>query len=634
MPAANSNGRLIKGALVLYFLFAAYVFLKLRNSASSGYEISLYAGTPWETWVLLGIGELSGIWIIAWHALHRKQGNGWVYGFLLIAFSNLIVVSLWVLRGYFNWAGNDPNAHYGMVTDYIATGHVKDTNTYPTYHVAMVQAQLLTGLSVSLLIKIYPAFLTMVSMVLVLLLAKLVIKEKAAALLAVAASAPLLYGLYHLQTYPRGLGQVLLPGMIWLYLFARSEGKAELSAAMLLCVGGFILVHPMVNVFLLLFLGAIDLSRLMSNMLTAHLNGAGPGGVLQVASEWTKLPLAPFLIGTVGFFLWFSWGSGFSDIVGQLAMSLRGERESGWFLKAMSEMQIHGWNKIEFFVKLYWPDWLMWALSGIGMLLVIKRFLKRDSSVQPLFVLLPWVFLSNVVWIPFFRYVGGSALIETSTLSAVAAVFTGWLLWYLFGQSVRSLALKAAAVTGIIAIVAAGGVLSLYRSPYVFQASGQMLKSDTAVDRWLLDRRLPYVPYVGIGVAYTVGFLEIGETALDYDRPDLHNIFTWSGILSYNEVQIPPHFGYEAHQTFGEQFIVDKYVILTRRFDIARNEPTLRYRGRMVGPAIGRWDFDDGDMVRWEQDVTVDRVYDNGESRAYLTHGQLWQVPSRTSAER
>lgn len=617
--------RTIKIGLAIYLLFAAYVFLKLWASAPGGYEISLYANTPWETWLLVGVGVLGGIWIMVRHALCHKEGNGWAYGFALAVFANLVIVTLGVLRGYFGWFGNDPNAHYGMVMDYLATGHIKDTNIYPIYHIGMMQAITLTGLSIAAITKLYPAFLTVASMVLVLALARLVLKDRAAALLAIAAGVPMLYGLYHIQVYPRGLGQVLLPGMIWLYLLARENKTPMLSLSLIVCIGGFTFVHPMVTVFFLLFLATYEFSVALARIWSERARATK--AILPSGSKlWTGIRATPLSFGVVGFFVWFFFVRGLADgLVIQVALSLTGQRKSEWLDKAMSQMGVTGWRLPEFFFKLYGADWWMWGLSGLGMLLIIRRFWRGDNSVQPLAVLVPWLLLTNIIWIPFFRWVGGSALIETNTMSALAAVFAGWLLWHLFGRSDRASNAKVVVVTGVIAIGALLGILALYRSPYLYQATPQLLKSDLVANRWIIERKLPFVQYTGLGAPYTVAFLNIGEGALDYDRPDLNVSVEWTGILRYNREQIPSHFGYEEHQIFGEQFVLDKYVILTERFDITRNNPTLRNEGRVVGPAVGRWDFDDADLSKWEQDKSVDRIYDNGDSRIYLARGTMWQ---------
>jgi hypothetical protein len=493
---------------------------------------------------------------------------------------------------------------------------------------ALAQTQLLTGLDTIQVFKLFPPFMTMVVIINVLVLARLALRgDPGAALLAIAGAGVLLYGIYHVEVYPRGLGQIMLPAVLWLYFLSRSQPGPWVAAALLLCIGGFVFVHPIVTLMVVLFLGIAEIARPAYDW---YYSKEGMGAPQETTmSPWRAVSLAPFLITGVASYMWFSSVSGgrdFNSIVRQIAMAIAGERPSDWLPKALSTLEgVTGWERVEFFAKLYAPNFIMWGIMGVGILLLLRHLWKGKSTPRYLVVLVPWVIAANLIWIPFFAFVGGSAVIETNAASAVAAVFAGWTIYHLSGRFRRALLLQVAAVVPTVGFRWLTGALSLYRSPYLFQANPQMVRTDVAVIRWVLDNRLPYVPYTGIGTPYSAAFLVLGKTAMDFERPDLMTPTNWTGILWYNEDILPSHFGYQEHQTYGEQWAQDRYVILTERFDIARNDPTLANRGRVLGPSVGRWDFTDGDLLRWEEDHTVDRIYDNGGSRAYLAHGQLWR---------
>jgi hypothetical protein len=396
---------------------------------------------------------------------------------------------------------------------------------------------------------------------------------------------------------------------------------------MLLCIAGFVFVHPILMLMLVMFLAMADLALAAYDWYYIR---KGEGATKRVsASPWRNVSLATFFVGCVVSYTWFSsvaGGHDFTTIVKQIGMAVAGRQPSDWLWKASKVLEgVSGWERIEFFAKLYAPNLILWSFVGLGILLLLWQLWKGRSTPRYLAALVPWVLASNLIWIPFFAFVGGSAVVETNAASAVTAAFVGWTIYCLVGGFTRALLLRVAVVVAFISIVAMSGFLALYRSPYLFQANPQLVRTDVATIQWVLNNKLPYVLYTGIGIPYSTAFFVLGRTAMDYERPDLAVPTNWTGILWYNVEILPPHFGYYEHDTYGEQWAQDKYVILTERFDMARNDPTLSNRGRVVGPAVGRWDFNDRDLMLWEEDPTVSRIYDNGGSRVYLTHGGIWR---------
>jgi len=133
------------------------------------------------------------------------------------------------------------------------------------------------------------------------------------------------------------------------------------------------------------------------------------------------------------------------------------------------------------------------------------------------------------------------------------------------------------------------GVMSSYRSPWIYQQSWQVTHMDMAGTTWFgantVEGRFGYEP-MGFGGRY-------------------------------KNPNFPRHFGYGENPSAGDSLYQDTYVVLTSRFIEATRDPALQYYMN-VPWYLGRQGFDPPDFVRFGNDPSVDQIYTNREFSVFL----------------
>jgi hypothetical protein len=133
------------------------------------------------------------------------------------------------------------------------------------------------------------------------------------------------------------------------------------------------------------------------------------------------------------------------------------------------------------------------------------------------------------------------------------------------------------------------GIMSSYRSPWIYQQSWQVTYMDMAGSGWFDEKsiggRFGYEP-MGFGGRY-------------------------------KDPNFPRHFGYTSFQFAGDSLFQDIYVVLTKRFIEATEDPAMQYYMN-VPWYLGRPGFDRPDIIRFENDPSVDQIYTNSEFNVFL----------------
>lgn len=138
----------MRTSLSNYLLSAGYCALVIaiatahRNPAT-GYEPSLYAGTPTSTWAFLGIALTIAIaTALSLRGLHQ------VFGIALGALAITTVVSLPTIRGYYFLGKGDGLTHLGWVRDFLNGGMAPHDLFYPGLHSIASMLTLVAGFEV------------------------------------------------------------------------------------------------------------------------------------------------------------------------------------------------------------------------------------------------------------------------------------------------------------------------------------------------------------------------------------------------------------------------------------------------------------------------------------------------------
>ena len=610
---SQTKYRILKFMSSIYFFLLLPTILTLLNSPAKGFEMSIYESTPLFSWVIIFGGILLGIIIIINEAFEEKPGNFWIIGLFMILCSNLLLTSVWNLRGYFSWASNDFNAHYGMTIDLITKNHVGEYNFYPLLHLLIAQIKFVCGFSLNKIMNYLPSFLVLFYTFFMVGLARTLIKNNKKFLFVIAALAPLMFGFYSVTTYPRGLGQILLAFALIFFVRTISTNLIQDKILLLILVVTAMFTHPLAIIAFFVLFVAAEISKYFKIKFDNPKN---------VILKLRKIISVNYIFFTfIGFSAWIMQFFVFDFNVVLLYRVLIGaQKEPVWLSRALSMMELDLYHRILFFLKLYGTVFIYGSICGVFFIFLFWDILKKKRMSQTLSSLMVWIILADILGVIFMLTLSGGALVETSKVALLSPLFVG-LAFHRFVSNKNKIFIKKSIIISIIFVTVMVGGFAVYRSPYLYQVNPQMTYSDFTGTAWVIDNRIASQGYSGVGVPYSIPFLLIGEEAVDITRSDLQVILTRIALYPYTTQDVPADFNYDEYETFGEQFAYDRPLILTKRLKMVLVDPILQEQRGAMGPNFGRWDFDISSFNLLYEDPTVQHIYSNGELEIFYVEG-------------
>ncbi len=600
----------LKLVFAIYFLLMALVFYLLRNSAPSGYEVSLYESTPPLTWVLLVGGIVLGLGIIVHQALTRSKGNLWLAGFFLLILSNFMVVALPALRGYFAWWMGDPMAHFGIIKDVVSLGDIGQTNTYPVTHVFVAQVISITGISEITVVRYFPAFVSVLYMLYIYLLGTVILEERGQRLMVAAASATMLFGIFQGTVYPHALAHIHLVLIIYLYFKSSRSPALGYSVPFLF----LLVVHPLVHshsaLILALFLMSMELIKEVHRRISRKTTGA------------PSLPLgqarpSPAILSAVVLFVWFSSFVVFGRQLRTIFNVLMGiATESPYVQKAQEFVQLDIRSLIEYALKSFGPQMVYFGLSMIAAVIILIWVSRGKMRLGVTSYLIVWCFVGELAavflfWTHQTGYITRALMMDNWIF--LTPVFVGFILYEAAVRLPWRRIFQIAVPVIIITLTSLTSDYGFHRSPWVFQINNQITYAEAQGTEWLLSHQAKGKRFAGLGFHDSLPYMILGfQDAIK--EPDVWT--SMDRIVTYYETDIPAHFGYP--DVFGEELADEQYVIITERFRAALTEPKLQ-ESRVVVPQLTRfpWEFDMADMERLKEDPTVNELYSAGAMSVY-----------------
>lgn len=568
---------------IISFLLIILTLIVITKSPATGYEISIYSSVP-LVWVFL-IGSTAGGISIIVHQAFSKDGrnNWWLIGFFILIISNFIILTLHAFRGYFQYAGADSMHHFEVIKELVANGHIASGNYYPIIHIFCSEIAVIYSIPSEIVAKYLPPFLSILFMMLFMyLLAKSSILEKGQVLLASAASCILFFNSFHLLLYPHTLSVLLFVPIIYLYLRTLEKPSWQFSFLFIILLIFLPYTHPSGSVAMIFLLVAMELARVM------HDKRYDPKGSL------SKIAVNPILISVITFFMWMSSFAVFGAKSSSLWASIFEPYKNPYFVNFTEAIARLEWIEIaEYNLKMYGDTIIYIILASIAGVIIIKRILKKEKGTKYLFLL----FMFFVVCIPIeytlFIGVGSETagrMLNLLYMMTVAPVLVGFVLYELFKNKKRALAITAVVI--ILTLTASVSVFSVYHSPWTFSPSWHITNMDVEGSDWFFAHSNSTIQYETMGVD--------------------------PGVLRGKVGLVPEHFNYSYHETLGESLARDSYVVITKRCKLANAYPMVQ-KARLNMPS--GWGFDSSDFNKLEKDISVAKVYSNGEFDTFLVRG-------------
>jgi len=599
--------RYIKIIASLGLALAAVSLVVIRSSPATGFEVSIYSGTPPIVWAFLVLNIIFGIGIVV-HQVSRKdheRHNQWVLGLSLILLSYIIILSLHILRGYALWCPWDPLTHLGKIQDIIATGHIEPQNVYPITHIYLAGLSQLWNVNPIVLYKWIPVLFALLYVVFMYFFARSVLPNKGQVILATVASLTLVQGSY-LNLTPNHLSTLALP--LTLFILAKSfTSRVQWSVLLVLIIILFPPFHP-VSSFIFLVV-----------MLTIPL----PGKILAISAKKTpdavndsfglKLPVALLL------FVWLiTWFSSFYIWESTIRNTYTLLTEGGLNRLSLMTQQIeyaegYGYSVLEYFLKTYGGIVVYIILTLVAFPVLWKRMLTNTAlrKLGSLYGPLAVVALAAAGFF-FVRITAFGPTRMVAYIVLISTIFVGFVLYEILEKVRHShrtgylYKLTPLLIAVLLIGLSMHGMLRLYPAPYTRHTNWQITQTQIDGMDWLLHNNDTTVP---ISTGLTIPVKRFADFLLSpEERRQQQGI-----ILLQSEFTHPFHFGYDKHATLGESYDRDVYMVLDEKDKLKWAE---------VFPEMAEFRFYPGDFNKVEHDISVDKLYSNGSFDIYYVHSR------------
>lgn len=589
-----------KIATICGFLSLGFALMIAWLNPATGYELDIYASTPLATWLLIGASMATGAGIILHQLLTRgyKQNRLWMLGFALLVVARLALLWVPYARGYFTWGG-DNITHWGMIIDILDTGHLYSENSYPVTHSMLAQVIQLTGLPIRTVTNLSTGLFSAFYVVLIYLLStRLTPRPKYHLGAVILAGLIMVMGGYNVFLMPNGWSILFMP-LLFFLLFSRDRGLS-FSFPFILVLALFPFFHPLSSLM-------AGLSFLVILAVSAFLwyypgKKAEPDGI----HLNTGRPLTPAILQFVILIPWILSFERFKPNIRNMWAQITSGAPSqfGSIEETLAKINMTGWDTVILFFKLYGVTMLMVLLSITGIVFALVK-IKKSRGAEPLAPLL--VMGSLVIFFGFLYllyltgFPGMSSIGGQRTLSYVS-LFTPVVGGYALIRLLKAAKYKPLLLTATIMVVGITsflGVQGLYSAPYQLRPNGQITAHSMAGSEWFIEAKNPaHSPACIMSPInrYADGILGRSEAA---SRTDLK---------SSRIIQVEDHFGYDEHDTLGEQYSKAILLNTTRKDKIIYDT---------VWKEVDR--FDEEAFIRIGLDHTANKLYENGEYTTFST---------------
>lgn len=569
MNSQNIQTRYILLSSSILFLLTTYVLLIVSDNPAKSYEISIYSSTPFIFWFTIIIGLFNGIFIIVL-ALYRKIDKIWILGLFEIIFFNILVISLYAIRGYILYLGRGDTASYvGMAKDVINYGYFFDYNFYPLMSILIAQINQMTNISVLGISRYLSSLFFIIYFLTIYCLAKS-IYDKKFIFACVIASAPILFPWFSTSIYHMLLSVLMIPTLFYC-LQRNSDNRFKFLSIILVVMYPFF--HPMTSVLILIYLLIIYISKTYIYKLKT------------ISIFLVYIAFASFMSWFITqYFILHSFKLVISQMFDFSDMGSTASQVEYYTLKLGLADSIRSFLFMDAHIIILY----IISLCAILYIMCNKRLLDKSSMGDFSTMMYCFIIGNLLIFIIFFT--SNSHNPDRLINLNPNMVFTPILIGYL----IRVLKQNKILIIGLIIFSAITSVFSLYQSPIVTQPNDHMTTNDIISAEWLL-----YNKNVEIKTAYILS--PLGRYA---DMTYGYSLRSKRDDIYRGMKNIPDHFGFS-----DGIFPIDKdrYLIITE-YDIQAYTQVWRNIDR----------FNKDDFINLDSSKNTNKVYDSKEVSFYL----------------
>jgi hypothetical protein len=592
----------LKVVAIISFILVAIALLLVWNTPATGYELSIYESTPLMVWIFLILSIFGGLIIIIHQVATRgyEKSRFWLTGLSILILTRAAFLSISYIRGYIAFKG-DYITHLGMVKDIISTGHF-GSNYYPITHILVTQVSSCTGISEVAVLNIGSAVFSSLFFLFSYLLAKSVLPEKGQQLVTITV-VTLLFAAVDSTTGARSI--LVLPNswsLIYFPLFFFCYFRFSVPAYRVLFVILSVLYpffHPLSALIIIVALVVIEIAKLTLVIITRRKN----------TESYSQYTFVPLFIEVIILCMWVLSCRVFYPNIRLLwhqIIEFTTPDVFGGIGNRLEKVDMVGLDLVVLYIKMYGTQTILIILSLVAVFFLLKQIRTKSWRENTKFFYLSatFMFFGFLYFLYLLGMPGLSALGGTRILSYVL-IFTPVIASFGIYKIFRRYNFQRLVVGGFTMITAFGAVLAIlqvYPSPYILKTNSQITQSEMVGMEYFLEyKSQPISTFITLSSPARLAQGILGTLRAN-ERPDIKRTLD----------NIPDHFNYQFAGTFGETQEEDKYLPITKMDRITY---------LTVWKVIGR--FTEEDFIMLDTDLTVDKLYANGEFDVYYVHSVI-----------
>lgn len=592
----------IKVLLVFgYLLILSSLFLILTSSSSIGYEYDIYQVYPNYFWVFLILSLFLGQCILVYYSISQITNRLWIAGLTLVIITNLILIFLPLIRGYFSFEDEDVFTHIGMMKDIIYNGYIGDSNIYPANHILGSIISLISGLNLHTVTLVIPGLFSILFMIGSYLFLRNIFSDQFRLLYGLSFALILYSGRTVTLFTPNAEAYLLLPFILHLIIESLCRTRDKNSFSSLSLIMGVVIVfwHPLILICLLIILSILFCLQKVHSTST-----------LTFSSRYFILYL--MLIILCIFLSWNAYLVLSVKTIQPIIESILGVEEHTSVLQHYSTLASSANVPFAEIIR------LTMDVYGQLIILVIMTILcsaiyfstivraKNHIEIKVLFSL--YAFGIFLLLSLFLLLMGGAY--GFSRILLVSVLFSPIIIASVWGVDLPPLsdlnpkyvlAFKIGFILIVLLSINFFSIYNLYNSPLVKYPNDQVPESVFIGAESFFQARDD-----------NLQILEFGLSQFRYYTAIYGNEIPLKNVANYAVSSLAPvdHFGYNCHHSVKDSYVDDRYLLITTK-------------GRLFYPEIypeyeSLWRFTPDDFIRLSSDPGAHRLYYGGNLEVYL----------------
>lgn len=566
----------------------------------SGYEMSIYNSLPSFFWISITLALSFSITMI-FYSFKNNSMNKIMQSFILILIIYFLLLILPTVRGYklYSSGMGDILVHIGRAKSIVENGVIGGNNIYPITHLLLAYFNFI-GISFEISANILGAFFSLFFIFSIFVLGRNLLPGKNNGFFILIFAIPLYFSMFQIMiSHPAVHSLFTLPLIIFCYeKMKRIKKSTSLLFVSSLLILNLLFFHPMtilfaIIIFIVYFLVKVGngFLKITKEIITPH---------IRYFIFLTTLAFITWLINISRLIVWTF--SIFRELIYPKETT---QLEHYTEMAAEADVGIITTLRVIFFR--YFPNLLLIILGLILLLILSKKIFSKKTKPSELNYGAQF-FLGLIIGFSFI--VGYFIEFDPIRVSRYAIlmgiIFIGLMFHSLYNDSKRKKQFKVLFVVFIIVLGSCIiGIFNIYAGPNKGVQNRHRTEMDIRGLQWYISNRDPQISFV----SNHFDLRKIEMYILGYENY-LHDQGDW------DQRKIPTHFGYHKNATLAETFQNESRYVVTNENLRKRH----LFASEEARPEVPH--YLDDDFKNLEKDVTVNKIYENGEF-------ELWRVRDR-----